>query len=438
MAQVFPSHNRDDAGYPTQPDPQRKLRNTFVSASKRLLLGAIYLLLSIVGAFLWLQRCGKHYPPLHPQCFHPRRILVLRLDLIGDLVLSLTVVRALKRTYPHAEIDLLTAPGSAPVVTADPDLKEIITYNPNIWRRPQALFLHKNWQEARALLQHLHARHYDLAVSVFGPWAGIMAVLSGARRSVGFGKESYPGFMTDSVPGRHWQPGDYKHEVDYCLDLAQAVGAQPGPDERIPHLFIDARAQQEVEALLIKEGLRVGKPLIACHVSSHNGQAKRWPIPYWARLIDRLIREDGANVVLTGAPQDLPLIEHITQRMSEEAIVLAGKTTLPQLAALMRYADLVISGDSGPMHIAAAVGSSLIAMHGPTDPTLSGPVSPQATILRSDIWCRPCYNARGPANCRFFTTQCMKDITPEQVFVVVHKKLQNIEFLRQSRQKEQE
>jgi len=91
----------------------------------------------------------------------------------------------------------------------------------------------------------------------------------------------------------------------------------------------------------------------------------------------------------------------------------------------LKRADLVITGDSGPMHIAAAVGTPLIAIHGPTDPTMSGPISPKATVLRSDIWCSPCYTAQGgPADCRFFTTQCMKNITPEQVLDVVHNKLQ--------------
>jgi lipopolysaccharide heptosyltransferase II len=381
--------------------------------------------MSIIGARLQSGRRGRLSQPLDPQHFHPQRILLIRMDLIGDLTLSLTVVRLLKRTYPDAEIDLLAIPSSASIATADPDLAEIITYNPNIWRRPQALLQRKNWQEARALRRRLQARRYDLAISVFGPWAAILAVLSGAQRRLGFGTESYPGFMTDSVPGRHWDPHDHKHEVDYCLELAQAAGATVEPGDRVPKLFVDPQVSRQVEQLLQQEGWQSEKPLIACHVSSNNGQSKRWPIPYWATLMDRLIRDDAANVVFTGAPVDLPLIEQITQRMHEHPIVMAGKTSLPQLAALLQKADLLISGDSGPMHIGAAVGTPLIAIHGPTDPALSGPVSPKATILRSDIWCSPCYNAKGPADCRFFTTQCMKDITPNQVFTVVHEKLQD-------------
>ena len=128
-------------------------------------------------------------------------------------------------------------------------------------------------------------------------------------------------------------------------------------------------------------------------------------------------------MVLTGAPNDLPIIEDVMRRMRERPVNLAGKTSLLQLAALLQRADLLVTGDSGPMHIAGAVGTPLIAIHGPTDPALSGPVSPGATVLRSDIWCSPCYNATGPADCRFYTTQCMKNITPTQVREVVHEKL---------------
>lgn len=179
--------------------------------------------------------------------------------------------------------------------------------------------------------------------------------------------------------------------------------------------------------MLASAGIQPGKPLLACHVSSNNGQSKRWPIPYWATLCDRLLREESAQVVLTGAPVDLPLIEAMTRRMHEQTtrrvINLAGKTSLGQLAALLQRADLLITGDSGPMHIAAAVGTPLIAIHGPTDPAHSGPVSPQATILKSGIWCSPCYQAKDTADCRFFTTQCMKNITPNQVYTVIKGKL---------------
>jgi len=422
-------NNIDNYGYSLPPTPRAKLRKRVVHTGRSIVGKITYLLLSIIGVFLWLRRLGKRYPPLTPATFHPRRILVIRLDLIGDLVLSLTVVRALKRTYPEAEIDLLALPASAKVASYDPNLSEIITYDPNIWRRPKALFQLKNWREVSALRQKLRARHYDLAVSVYANWAAILAVLSGARRRVGYGPEGYPGFMTDSVPGgipgrwRHWAPLDNKHEVDYCLALAQAAGATLTPADRIPHLYVDEKTREEVDQLLLRAGLQPHKPLIVCHINSNNGQSKRWPIPYWATLIDRLIHQEGAQVVLTGAPGDMPQIDQVTSRMHERAINLAGKTSLTQLAALLQRADLLISGDSGPLHMGVACGTPIIGIYGPTNPSLGGPVSPDATVLRSGIWCSPCYNARDTADCPFYTTQCMKNILPSQVFEIVQTKL---------------
>lgn len=420
----------DDYGYPPRPDVRWELRKKGIRASKMVLSACLYVCMCVVGAVLWLGRGGwdgKKFAPLSPRTVQPRRILVIRLDLIGDLVLSMTVVRALKRTYPGAEIDLLALPSSAQIVKDDPDLSNVIPYDPNAWRRPKALVQGRNWRNAFSVIHRLRSRRYDIAVSVFGNWAAMLAVASGAQRRVGFGRESYPGFMTDSVAGRHWQPGERLHEVDYCLKLAQAAGAVITSDDRIPRLFVAKSAQDELNMLLHDHGIGQGKPLIACHVASNNGQSKRWPIPYWATLLDRLAREWGAQVVLTGAPGDLALIERVTRRMEQTAFNLAGKTSLPQLAALLQRADVMISGDSGPMHIAAAVGTPLIAIHGPTDPAHSGPVSPSATILRSGIWCSPCYTVKDPADCRFYTTQCMKNITPTRVFEVVEAKLREKE-----------
>ena len=417
----------DEYGYPLQPDSQRTLRNLFVHTTRNILLAIIYLVLSGFGAILQVRRASKHETPLQPQTFHPKRILVIRLDLIGDLVMSLTLVRVLKRTYPDAEIDLLAVPSSAAIVTADSDITTILTTDPNIWRRPKALIHLSNWLALFALIRQMHSRHYDVAVSVFGQWAAIFALLSGAKRRLGFGQEGYYGFLTDSVAGRHWDAHDHKHEVDYCLELAQAAGATITPEDRIPHLDVDLQARRDMEQLLEQEGVSHDALIITCHVSSHNGYAKRWPVPYWATLVDRLIREEHATVILTGAPNDQPLIEQVLQRTHEQPLNFVGKTSLPQLAALLQRANLMITGDSGPMHIAAAVGTPLIAIHGPTDPALSGPVSPNATVLRSDIWCSPCYKAKGPADCRFHTTQCMKNVTPNQVFAVVQEKLHHVD-----------
>ncbi len=413
----------DDYGYPPPPDTRWKLRKKGIRASKTVLSACLYVCMCIVGAILRLSRAGRQLPALSPRSVQPHRLLVIRLDLIGDLVLSMTVVRALKRTYPGVEIDLLALPSSAPIISDDPDLTQVIPYDPNIWRRPKAFFQARNWRNTFQIVRRLRSRHYDIAVSVFGNWAAMLAVVSGAKRRVGFGRESYPGFMTDSVPGGHWGSGERLHEVDYCLKLARAAGVAVSDEDRVPHLYVSQKTRSELDSLLDNLGIKRDRPLIACHVASNNGQSKRWPLLYWTRLLDRLVSEWGAQVVLTGAPGDLPLVERILERMEQKAFNLVGKTSLSQLAALFQRADVMISGDSGPMHIADALDTPLIAIHGPTDPAQFGPVGPAATVLKSGIWCSPCYNVKGPADCRFYTTQCMKNITPAQVFGVVEAKL---------------
>src|SRR5690349_15829988 len=119
----------DDYGYSPPPDARWKLRKKGIRASKTILSACLYVCMCAVGAILWLGRAGRQLPPLSPRSVQPRRLLVIRLDLIGDLVLSMTVVRALKHAYPGAEIDLLALPSSAPIVSDDPDLAQIIPYD---------------------------------------------------------------------------------------------------------------------------------------------------------------------------------------------------------------------------------------------------------------------------------------------------------------------
>src|SRR5260221_3689825 len=202
-------HNLYTYGYPLPPGPQGRLRKQAIRTGKAILGKSIYLLMSLVGGLLWLGRLGRKYPALTQLTDHPQQILVIRLDLIGDLVLSMTAVRALKRTYPEAEIDLLALPASSKVVYNDPDLAKIITYDPNVWRRPKALLQPKNWREAYTLLRRLRAGHYDIALSIYGNWAGLLAVSSSAQQRDGFGRESDTGFIIDNLTGYHWRLNDH-------------------------------------------------------------------------------------------------------------------------------------------------------------------------------------------------------------------------------------
>ncbi|MGZ6391773.1 MAG: glycosyltransferase family 9 protein, partial [Ktedonobacterales bacterium] len=139
---------------------------------------------------------------------------------------------------------------------------------------------------------------------------------------------------------------------------------------------------------------------------------------------DRLVNELDALVLLTGAPNEAPLAQVAMRASTSGKLVnLTGKTTIPELIALIAASDVVVSGDSGPMHIACAVGTPVVALHGPTDPGLSGPTAPDAIVLRRALWCSPCYDASATAECRFGNPVCMKGLAPGLVFAAVRRQL---------------
>jgi lipopolysaccharide heptosyltransferase II len=405
-------------GYDIRPSFAQRARTFLIHRlTKPALQRVIYSALGAVGLLSCLGRIGRAMPSLTPATFAPKRILVIRTDLMGDVILSLPAVHALRRAYPAAHIDMLVMPPNVGVIKHDPTITRIVTYDPNIWRRPNAFLSPASYRAFLGLIGSLRAAQYDLCVSLAGDWASVFAFLSKARRRVGYRGEAYPFFMTDPVPGRRYRT--HQHEVAYIAGLAKAAGGFLEGEQREPILTVSEQARAEVKALLAANGVAEGDLLIAAHAGATNGVAKRWPVIHWAALADHLVTELGAKVILTGAASDAEITGAVAAQMHQTPLDFAGKTTIPQLAALLERCNLVISGDSGPLHMAGAVGTPVIAIHGPTDPKLSGPVGKDATVLRLGIWCSPCYDASFWAVCRFFNPVCMKAITPEQVLAAV-------------------
>ncbi len=381
----------------------------------------LWLLIAAVG---WLTRtsraAGAELRPGNPAI---RRILVIRVDLIGDAVLSLPAVRALQRTYPDAEIDFLALQSSAGILAGERGIATVLTFDPYLWRHRLGSFNPRTWIEARAFLRSLRARRYDLAVSVSGDIASVLARLSGAHRRVGYAREAYPFMLTDAVPGGRYHTR--KHEVQYVLGLAQAAGAEVLPgDERLALRVLGGSARRMDDVLTAaRMRLNRGGPVVTIHPGARNGQAKRWPTEHIAALAGRLVRELDALVLLTGAPSEAPLADDVVRGCAEEVVNLCGATSLPELTALLAASDLLVSGDSGPLHIACAVGTPVVALHGPTDPAISGPAARDAVVLRLGLWCSPCYDASATAECRFGNPVCMKRLSPDLVFAAARAQL---------------
>ncbi len=411
-----------EPGYDARPALEGRVARMLVRSLKPRGQGGLRAVLGMIGRATGGKRGAL--PPPRPGDPSVRRILVVRVDLLGDTVLSTPAVRALRRGYPAAEIDMLVQPAMTGVLAGDPDLHEVIGYNPHVWRTPSAWLRPRIWIEGHRVFSRLRARRYDLAVSVSGDIGSIVTRLTNARRWVGYTGEAYGGFLTDPVPGARYR--ERMHEVRYVLRLAEAAGGVVEEEDAVPRLRVDPTARRAVRALLAEGRQQAGAtgPVITLHAGARNGQAKRWPAAHFAALADLLWREHQALVVLTGAPHEAPLAAEVAAAADAPTHNLAGKTSVPELVALLAESDVLVSGDSGPMHIACAVGTPVVALHGPTDPAISGPTTPDAIVLRQPLWCAPCYDASATAECRFGNPVCMKELAPRMVAAAVRRQLE--------------
>jgi len=202
------------------------------------------------------------------------------------------------------------------------------------------------------------------------------------------------------------------HAVDRYLLTAKYLGADPGevkPSEfSLPH---DTQAEMRVEVLLAAAGVQAGATLVAMNPSAR-WDTKRWPSESFAAVGDRLQQDEATRVVLIGGRDERPVGKQVMRAMQTAPIDLMGQTTLKELIALLRRARLLVTNDSGPMHLAAAVGTPVIALFGPTDPARTGPYGAGHTVLRSAVPCSPCFSRRCT---NAVELECLTSIRPENV-----------------------
>ncbi len=380
----------------------------------------LYAVFGVIG--LWGRIAALKAPYPRFETDQVRKILVLRLDLLGDVLLSMPAVEALHERYPDAEIWMMTLPYTADIPARYPFVARVVTLDTNGIRSPRGLLnptTLKAWYDAYRLLRR---QRFDLAVSLFGLMASIWAFSSGATHRIGYRKEAYPLLHTRTLPGMRYDRRE--HEVRWCLRLAELAGAACRP--RYMHLEVEPGAARRVDQLLAEHGVAPDAPFVGIHAGSINGSAKRWPALHWAALADRLREEYGATVALTGSKSEAPIADAVTAAMATHPLVLTGRTSVNELAALLTRCDLVLSGDSGPLHMAVALDRPTVSIYGPTDPAISGPYprpGQSAVVLRTDMGCSPCYNALATAECPHGNTDCMHYLTVDRVYAAVRRVL---------------
>jgi len=338
------------------------------------------------------------------------RILVIKLRAIGDVVLETAVLPNLRSAFPRARIVFLTGPPAAEVVIGNPCIDAVMI-------APRSGGWKKDW----AFLRLLRAQGFDLVFDLFGnPRSALMTLVSGARYRIGYAFRGRKYAYNLRVPPR----GHLVHEVEFNLDSLRAIGV-PILERRI-HFPLDESSRQFAAAFFWEQKLQ--DALVVAVNASGGWITKRWPLGNFAKLADRLVRDYGAKVLLSWGPGEREDIEQLRSLMIEEAVVIPP-TSLKQLAAILERCDLVVSNDSGPMHIAAAVGTPVVGIYGPTNPWLQGPVGEGHHIVRKEsLACLICNRVQ----CPYSHLACMNTLTVEEVFAAVGQCIDRNRLLKQS------
>ena len=353
----------------------------------------------------------------------PSSILLIRPDHLGDLLFATPAIRALRAALPQAHIACLVGPWSRAVLRNNPHLDEVMTCPfPGFTRRPKPSPLQPYsllWRYAR----WLRARRFDLAVVLrFDHWWGaLLAYLAGIPRRVGYDVAEVRPFLTEAVP---YVPG--RHEVEQNLALVErAAGCElPMADSPLEfHLTAEDRAF--AEGFLTERGVGEGDLLICIHPGA-GAPVKLWREEAWARVGDALAQRYGAKIILTGSAGERPLCQAIARRMAAEPIVAAGETTLGGLAALMARSRLVLGVDSGPLHLAVAVGAPTVHLYGPVDSRTFGPWGDPArhVVITSNMDCIPC-NRLDYAPEELDEHPCVRNIPAERVLEAAERLLRS-------------
>jgi ADP-heptose:LPS heptosyltransferase len=337
-----------------------------------------------------------------------RRVLLLRLERIGDLLMVLDAIRDARAAWPDAEIDLAVGSWNLPLARLIPGLSRLeIADAPWLARDGSGASVRSLIAQARAW----RARRYDVVVN-FEPdiRSNFLAWLTGAPRRVGYWTGGGGRLLTDARP---YAPATHV-SVNARHLIAHAAGQSPpaSAERQASHLTPPPEAATAAEHVL--RG-RHG-PFVGVHASGGR-ESKQWHLDRFAGVARRLAESRRATIVLTGSAADRPLVDAVRRELTGLPVVdAAGTLDLPSLAALLARLDLFITGDTGPMHLAAAVGAPIVALFGPSNPLRYGPLGAHQRILRIDLPCSPCGQVRlPPERCRGHVPDCLDGLSVETV-----------------------
>jgi heptosyltransferase-2 len=331
-----------------------------------------------------------------------QRVVVRIPNWVGDAVMAVPALRELRGVLPHAHITVVSRPGAADIFIDADFVNEVLIYDrtglASIWRQVRA------WRQ----------RNFDLALLFQNAFeAAAIAFLARVPARVGYDTERRGLLLTHSLPLPSWK--NDKHESFYYLKIVGELerlltGQSRETTEPRFDLSVSADRRQKALRFLREHGANSSAPLTILCPGSINSRAKRWPAERYAELADRLA-ESGSTVALIGSPAELDVAKEVGKHARSQPIVLTGKTTVAEATAIISIADVLITNDTGPAHIGAALDTPTLVIFGPTNPLTTYPMSANGEIIRRAPDCAPCMLRDCPIDHR-----CMTAITPADVF----------------------
>ncbi|MDD5422915.1 MAG: glycosyltransferase family 9 protein [Candidatus Omnitrophota bacterium] len=317
-----------------------------------------------------------------------KRILVITLSNVGDIILTTPVIRALAKEFPGARIDVMVGPQGKEIFEKDPAVFKLIIYDK---RMPLA--------GKRRLQLKLKSLKYDLVADL---------------KNTIFPLLISPKFHTSAMQKF---PKSLAHSRSRHMHRLKPLGIENALEQS--YIYIPREDEEYVNRLLSEEGITGPIIVISPGAKSH---LKRWTAEGFAKLADRLIRECKVNIIFIGAENDKEVVAGIMKKMKGRSCDFAGKTNIRQLGSLLKRSDLLITNDSAPLHLGCAVGTKVLAIFGPTDPRKYGPTGEFDVAIQKKLSCSPCESAV----CKY-NYECMKSVSPDEVFEAARMMLEGYE-----------
>jgi heptosyltransferase-2 len=323
-----------------------------------------------------------------------RKILIRGPNWVGDSVLAIPAMKAMRASFPDAEITLMVRPWVAGLFSSAPFVDKVWTEE-----KPSGL---GDWIR---ITREMRDRQFDLALLLPNSFeSALMMFLGRVPERVGYGTDGRQWMLTNAVTA----DSNAGHQVNYYMNLAKVLSAIADP----PSIEIEATAQERESArtLLAAEDIARTSRFIVLNPGAAYGSAKRWHEDRFAAVADNLASELHLHVAIIGSEAERPIANLVRDRLKTTTAVLNGKTSLEMLIGVLAESSLMITNDSGPMHIAAALGVPTVAIFGSTDEKATSPYGPRTRIVKHAVDCSPCLLRECPIDHR-----CMNGVTVEQV-----------------------